>query len=327
MRAHEFLIESDKIQLPDDVVKAFTALGEAQRGAPEQAMLRIQHKMAGGVLNPVVEHIGDLTHRMSHMAKYGSFGYDMFADKVVKTLSWLTSAYGFEREVEENIKNNAKYKDMEPEQLKAEIDKTLENYANEHKKLPVYNKLQWVARQAAIDVGHKDFSSAVSNLQYLKHIAKDVDRYNEEASKFYRAPNGQLLQYKPGMKLKENNEKPLTDAELKQIESALDKIWATFGIDIVFSKHWKDRVNDIRNRRQITANELMKIFNDAYKKHGKKIAQQGPDFEGVLKDISSHLNIPFTLEWDRDNEELDLIAKTVMRKDNFVTKDPEFSVT
>ena len=118
----------------------------------------------------------------------------------------------------------------------------------------------------------------------------------------------------------------LTDSDIAKIEAALDRVWASLGIDIEFSKHWKDRVNDARNKRQITAEEILKLFNEAYKVYGKKIAQQGPDFEGVLRDISTDLNIPFVLKWDRDNEELDLVAKTIMRKDRFATDDPEFKV-
>ena len=118
----------------------------------------------------------------------------------------------------------------------------------------------------------------------------------------------------------------LNDSDIAKIEAALDRVWAALGIDIEFSKHWKDRVNDTRNKKQITAEEILKLFNEAYKVYGKKIAQQGPDFEGVLKDISTDLNIPFVLKWDRDNEELDLVAKTIMRKDHFSSSSPEFKV-
>jgi hypothetical protein len=36
--------------------------------------------------------------------------------------------------------------------------------------------------------------------------------------------------------------------------------------------------------------------------------------------------MPFALRWDRENEELDLIVKTVMRKPNFKTSNKEFPV-
>lgn len=43
---------------------AFKELAEAQRGVPELAMLDVQRANVGGVLSYVVEHVGDLTHRM-----------------------------------------------------------------------------------------------------------------------------------------------------------------------------------------------------------------------------------------------------------------------
>lgn len=121
-------------------------------------------------------------------------------------------------------------------------------------------------------------------------------------------------------------EKTITDVDLKKLEEYLDALWAKLGIDIEFSKHWKERLHDPRNQKPITAQEILKLFNDAFKTHGKKIAQAGPDFEAVLNDISTKLNVPFVLVWDRDNEELDLVAKTIMRKDNYKTSDPKLIV-
>ena len=45
-----------------------------------------------------------------------------------------------------------------------------------------------------------------------------------------------------------------------------------------------------------------------------------------MKDMKTDVNIPFALQWDNKNNELDLIAKTVMRKKDFKTPDPEFAV-
>jgi hypothetical protein len=68
------------------------------------------------------------------------------------------------------------------------------------------------------------------------------------------------------------------------------------------------------------------LFRDEYARWGKKIAQLGPDAEGVMKDMRSDINVPFALTWDSRNQELDLIAKTVMRKKNFRTPNQEFPV-
>ena len=52
----------------------------------------------------------------------------------------------------------------------------------------------------------------------------------------------------------------------------------------------------------------------------------GPDQEAVMKDLVTDINMPFALRWDRDNNELDLIVKTVMRKKDFKTSNKEFPV-
>ena len=70
--------------------------------------------------------------------------------------------------------------------------------------------------------------------------------------------------------------------------------------------------------------ELTRLFKQVYKYHGKPIAQLGPDAEAVMKDMRTDVNVPFVLQWD--GKELDLVAKTVMRKPNFATSNPEFSI-
>ncbi|MFA5490025.1 MAG: hypothetical protein WC284_12530, partial [Candidimonas sp.] len=111
MKASEiFLIETINDNLPKNVIDAFDDLANKQRGLPESAMLKIQHLYGGGVLNPVVEHAGDLIHRMTENIKHGYDGYQMVYDKIEKVIRRLTHDYGFEREMEENINVNAKWK-------------------------------------------------------------------------------------------------------------------------------------------------------------------------------------------------------------------------
>jgi hypothetical protein len=119
---------------------------------------------------------------------------------------------------------------------------------------------------------------------------------------------------------------PITRGDLDQIENYADRLFAKVGIDVEFTRHFLDRVNDERNKRQITMAELTRLFKQEYKKYGKKIAQLGPDAEAVMKDMRTDVNMPFILRWDSKNQELDLVAKTVMRKKDFRTPDPEFAV-
>lgn len=119
---------------------------------------------------------------------------------------------------------------------------------------------------------------------------------------------------------------PITQSDLDNLEIYADRLFARVGIDVEFTRHFLDRVNDARNQRQISLSELTRLFKQEFKKYGRKIAQLGPDAEAVMKDMKTDINMPFVLQWDSRNQELDLIAKTVMRKKNFRSPDPEFAV-
>ena len=120
--------------------------------------------------------------------------------------------------------------------------------------------------------------------------------------------------------------KPLTQTDIEQLEIFADRLFAKVGIDVEFTRHFLDRVNDQRNRTQITMGELTRLFKQEQKRWGKRIAQLGPDSEAVMKDLQTDINMPFALRWDQKNQELDLIAKTVMRKKDFKTSNQEFAV-
>lgn len=116
----------------------------------------------------------------------------------------------------------------------------------------------------------------------------------------------------------------VTQSQLDALENVLDRVFGNVGIDVEFTRHFLDRVNDARNVKPISIKELAMLFKKEFVKYGKPIAQLGPDAEAVMKDLSSDINIPFALNWN--GEELELIAKTVMRKKNFSTPNKEFSV-
>ncbi len=87
-------------------------------------------------------------------------------------------------------------------------------------------------------------------------------------------------------------DKEITQGDLSQLERFADKLFAKVGIDVEFTKHFLDRVNDERNKKQITMSELTRLFKQEFKKWGKPIAQMGPDAEAVMKDLSTDINMP-----------------------------------
>ena len=112
--------------------------------------------------------------------------------------------------------------------------------------------------------------------------------------------------------------------DLDQVEKYADKLFAAVGIDIEFTKHFLDRVNDERNKKPISTAELIRLFRLTYKKYGKKISKMNPDAEAVIHDMETDVNLPFVLNIDKSGM-LDLVAKTVMRKKNFQTSGPKMS--
>ena len=115
----------------------------------------------------------------------------------------------------------------------------------------------------------------------------------------------------------------ISKSDLDNVEKYADRLYKSVGIDVEFTRHFLDRVNDARNKKQITVAELIRMFKQSYKRYGKKIAALGPDAEAVLNDMQTDVNIPFVLKWD--GKELDLVAKTVMRKPNFATSNQKLS--
>ena len=118
----------------------------------------------------------------------------------------------------------------------------------------------------------------------------------------------------------------ISQGELNQIERFADRLFAKVGIDVEFTRHFIDRVNDARNKKDITPAELTRLFKQTYNKHGKKIPQLGPDAEAVLKDMQTDINMPFVLKYDKRNQEFELVAKTVMRKKGFKTSNQTLSI-
>jgi len=115
----------------------------------------------------------------------------------------------------------------------------------------------------------------------------------------------------------ELGQRKITQSDIDQIEKYADRLFASLDIDVEFTRHFMDRVNDARNIKQITVAELIRLFKQAYRRHGKKIAKMPDDANAVINDMKTNINLPFVLKYKRG--EIELVAKTVMRKKNFTT--------
>lgn len=185
MRLYEIAVNEGP--LPPEVKKAFAAIADQQRGAPERVMLKIQHIAGGGVLSVMVEHIGDLTHRMTEHADRGFWLEDIIQEKVRRGLYYLGHPYGFEKEMEENFRANKTNTEK--------LDDLLLQYAHEHEKIPVYNAAQYHGREAAVALGYRNWDKSLEHLQVLQNML-DKGAYNRVAAS-YQLSEGKLRTYTP----------------------------------------------------------------------------------------------------------------------------------
>lgn len=120
----------------------------------------------------------------------------------------------------------------------------------------------------------------------------------------------------------------LTVAHMKAFEQFVDRLFKKFGIDFEFTKHFRERMSHERNDPCIDMKELASMIQKIYKKYqnGEKSLNKFVDAEAVIKDLQTDLNMPIAVEYDRKNDEIDVIAKTIMRKKNFRTPNPEIKV-
>ena len=115
---------------------------------------------------------------------------------------------------------------------------------------------------------------------------------------------------------KQRNE-DFTQKDVNDLEKFADRILAKYGIDVEFTRHFVDRLNDPRNSPAIKVSELQKFFKKIQRNKGKNI-RNNPDVEAVLKDMSTNLNLPVVIKTKGDDS-FEVTNKTIMRKKDFRT--------
>ena len=115
---------------------------------------------------------------------------------------------------------------------------------------------------------------------------------------------------------KQKNE-DFTQKDVNDLEKFADRILAKYGIDVEFTRHFVDRLNDPRNSPAIKVSELQKFFKKIQRNKGRNI-RNNPDVEAVLKDMSTNLNLPVVIKTKGDDS-FEVTNKTIMRKKDFRT--------
>tara|TARA_B100000900_G_scaffold96955_1_gene80059 strand:- start:2337 stop:3470 length:1134 start_codon:yes stop_codon:yes gene_type:complete len=104
--------------------------------------------------------------------------------------------------------------------------------------------------------------------------------------------------------------------DVDDVEKFADRILKKYDIDIEFTRHFVDRLNDPRNNPEIKVAELQRFFKKIQKNKGRNI-RSNPDVELVLKDMSSNLNLPVVI--NKRGDSFEVVNKTIMRKQDFKT--------
>ena len=191
-----------------------------------------------------------------------------------------------------------------------------------------------IPKNAALKVAQKAQERGINLLKWQQYLSmlgtyvatisgENDPRIKEQVEGYTEEEWGDIL-FAKELKLRQLTER-VSKSDLDQIEKYADRLFAAVKIDVEFTKHFLDRVNDERNKKPINTAELIRLFRLTYKKYGKKIAKMNPDAEAVITDMETDVNMPFVLNLDR-NGMLDLVAKTVMRKKDFKTKDQKLKV-
>jgi hypothetical protein len=119
---------------------------------------------------------------------------------------------------------------------------------------------------------------------------------------------------------------PITAVQLTALENVIDKAFNKIGIDVEFSRHFFQRLSDDRNGEVITMQELGKLFAKEFTKWRHELSAMKPDSEAVMLDLSSDINVPFVMNANKRTGLIDMVAKTIMRKEHFRTPDRQFPV-
>ena len=152
------------------------------------------------------------------------------------------------------------------------------------------------------------------------HFKKHGKKADDDPSAYKPAPGDATAKTKPSKYTKQFKDmyEEVSQKQLSDLEKFADRILAKFDVDIEFSRHFADRMNDKRNDPPITVAELQRVFKKIAKRKAKNI-RQNPDSEAVIKDLQTDLNLPVVINYDRNKDEFEVINKTIMRKKNFKT--------
>jgi hypothetical protein len=153
------------------------------------------------------------------------------------------------------------------------------------------------------------------------HFKKHGKKADDDDSAYKPAPGDATAKTKPSKYTKQFKDmfEEVSQKQLNDLEKFADRLLDKFDIDIEFTRHFADRMNDARNKPAISIPEMQRLFKKIAKEKGQNIKKHG-NAEAVLKDMQSDLNLPIVVNYK--NGEFEVVNKTIMRKKDFKTTSP-----
>ena len=180
-------------------------------------------------------------------------------------------------------------------------------------------------------LGFKDVATAKASINKIKNSGKThahkiqaavaMEQRAKEMGKTAEAAVYRKYIDEMKKKTKEMQKESVSQREVNDLEKFADRILKKYDVDIEFTKHFVDRMNDPRNNPTIKVSELQKFFKKIQRNKATNIINN-PDIEAVLKDMSTNLNLPVIIK--KKGNEFEVTNKTIMRKPNFSTTSKVF---
>jgi len=184
------------------------------------------------------------------------------------------------------------------------------------------------SRDRELEVYKMRFVDNMTLGQIAKELNLSISRVSQIEAKAFRRFKKITNRLKEELVLEADQCPILTVAHMQAFEQFVDRMFKRFNVNFEFTKHFRERMTDSRNDPCIDMKELAGMIQKIYKKYqnGDKSLSKFVDTEAVIKDMQTDLNMPIAVEYDRKNDELVVISKTIMRKKNFRTPNPEIKV-
>lgn len=170
----------------------------------------------------------------------------------------------------------------------------------------------------------RKYSDDITNLAVALMTIPIVSKYVFGAS---ADKLGQAMEVATGLKQIVLGEESINEEEcqsysrqqIEDLEKFADRLLNKYGVDIEFTRHFADRMNDSRNRPCIKISELQQLFKKMQKAGGMRIKGHG-EGQAVVLDLQRDLNLPVVIDILKDGT-FEVRTKTIMRKKNFKSPD------